>query len=56
MTKLILGLIIISITTWFAIRRILKLPARYDRRPKSLSAWNSLDAGIDPSLSKQIEP
>lgn len=56
MTQLIITVVGIAVATWFALRRIAKLPSRYDRGPKNLSAWNSLDKGIDPSLPKQIEP
>lgn len=36
--------------TFFVVRRIIKLPTRYERRPKDISPWNSLDQGIDPSI------
>ncbi len=32
---------------------ILKLPSRYERRPKELSPWNALDIGIDPSVGQE---
>lgn len=38
--------------TFYIVRRIVKLPSRYERRPKDLSPWNALDQGIDPSISK----
>ena len=39
--------------TFFIMRRIAKLPSRYERRPKNLSPWNSLDQGIDPSIPEK---
>ena len=38
--------------TFYVVRRIIKLPSRYERHPKDLSPWNALDEGIDPSISK----
>ncbi len=35
----------------FVVRAIIKLPSKYERRPKNLSPWNALDEGIDPSIS-----
>lgn len=40
---------------FFIFRRIAKLPSRYERNPRKLSAWNSLDQGIDPTLSLENE-
>lgn len=37
------------LVAFFAIRRIVKLPSRYDRKPQTLSPWSALDHGIDPS-------
>jgi hypothetical protein len=31
------------------IRRIVKLPSKYERKPVQLSSWASLDKGIDPT-------
>jgi len=49
----------ISITlvalTFYIVRRIIKLPSRYERRPRELSPWSALDQGIDPSISKEPE-
>ena len=41
--------------TFYVVRRIIKLPSRYERRPKDLSPWNALDQGIDPSISKDSD-
>lgn len=41
--------------TFYVVRRIIKLPSRYERRPKDFSPWNALDQGIDPSISKDGE-
>lgn len=41
--------------TFYIVRRIIKLPSRYERRPKDLSPWNALDQGIDPSIPKEPE-
>ncbi len=41
--------------TFYIVRRIIKLPSRYERRPKDLSPWNALDQGIDPSISKDSD-
>lgn len=42
--------------TFFVVRRIVKLPSRYERRPRDLSPWNALDQGIDPSISEEPHP
>lgn len=42
-------LAVTSLIVW----RILKLPSRYERRPKELSPWNALDVGIDPSVAQE---
>lgn len=39
--------------TFYIVRRIIKLPSRYERSPRNLSPWNALDQGIDPSISKK---
>lgn len=39
--------------TFYIVLRIIKLPTRYERRPKDLSPWNALDQGIDPSISER---
>jgi len=44
------GLIIIG---FFGVRRISKLPSRYDRKPRHINSWQALDQGIDPSTNDQ---
>jgi hypothetical protein len=34
-------------------RWIAKLPSKYERQPRNLTPWNSLDIGIDPSISEK---
>lgn len=48
MFKLGLSLILVSILA-ISISRKMRLAARYERQPKKLSTWNSLDRGIDPT-------
>lgn len=43
---LVIGLVVLSAVM---IRVITKLPARYERKPKTLSTWSALDHGIDPT-------
>lgn len=53
--QLSLAFIAIALLTFFIARRIVRLPSRYERRPKNLSPWNALDQGIDPSLPEQMD-
>ena len=48
MFKLGFSLILIAILA-VSISRKVRLAARYERAPKKLSTWNSLDKGIDPT-------
>jgi hypothetical protein len=48
MFKLAFSLLLISILA-ISISRKLRLSSRYERAPKKLSTWNSLDKGIDPT-------
>ncbi|KGA19431.1 hypothetical protein GM50_5365 [freshwater metagenome] len=41
------AVIVISLT--LLLSRSLKLSAKYERKPRKLSDWNSLDQGIDPT-------
>ncbi|MCX6430552.1 MAG: hypothetical protein NTX12_06265 [Actinobacteria bacterium] len=41
--------VLLGIGLFFLIRRIVKLPSKYERKPKTLSAWSALDQGIDPT-------
>jgi len=51
--QFLIGAGALLIATFFIVRRIAKLPARYERRPKNLSPWNALDQGIDPSIPEK---
>lgn len=44
---LISAVIVISLT--LLLSRSIKLSAKYERKPRKLSDWNSLDQGIDPT-------
>jgi hypothetical protein len=48
MFKLAFSLLLISILA-ISISRKVRLASRYERAPKKLSTWNSLDKGIDPT-------
>jgi hypothetical protein len=48
MFKLAFSLLLISILA-ISISRKVRLASRYERAPKKLSIWNSLDKGIDPT-------
>jgi hypothetical protein len=48
-----LGILVLMALTFYVVRRIVKLPSRYERRPKDLTPWNALDQGIDPSISEK---
>jgi len=48
MFKLAFSLLLISILA-ISISRKVRLASRYERAPKMLSTWNSLDKGIDPT-------
>jgi hypothetical protein len=48
MFKLGFSLILIAILA-ISISRKVRLAALYEREPKKLSPWNSLDKGIDPT-------
>jgi len=48
MFKLGFSLLLISILA-ISISRKVRLSSRYERAPRKLSTWNSLDKGIDPT-------
>lgn len=50
-----LALLLVAVAIYFAFRWIAKLPTRYERNPRKLSSWNSLDRGIDPTLPSESE-
>lgn len=51
MIKFVAIALVVVIAFFFIVRGIVKLPSRYERRPKNLSPWNALDEGIDPTIS-----
>ncbi len=51
MAKFVVITLVAFIAFFFIVRAIMKLPSKYERRPKNLSPWNALDEGIDPSIS-----
>jgi flagellar biogenesis protein FliO len=44
--------LLLIVLTIYIVWRIIKLPSRYERRPRELSPWNALDIGIDPSITQ----
>jgi hypothetical protein len=48
MFKLTISIIIVAAIA-ISLSRYFRLSARYERKPRSLSPWNSLDRGIDPT-------
>jgi hypothetical protein len=46
--KVGVSLIIVAILA-IAISRKVRLSSRYDRSPRTLSPWHSMDKGIDPT-------
>jgi hypothetical protein len=52
MFKLAFSILLISILA-ISISRKVRLASRYERAPKKLSTWNSLDKGIDPTEDQQ---
>jgi energy-converting hydrogenase Eha subunit A len=55
MVQLIVGGVILAVIAAFIIRRIIKLPSRYERKPEKHSPWSALDHGIDPSIIEERE-
>lgn len=48
MFKVAISAIVIAILA-ISISRMFRLSPRYERAPRKLSPWNSLDKGIDPT-------
>ena len=46
--KLFISLLVVAVIA-VTLSRSLKLSSKYERSPKKLSEWNSLDHGIDPT-------
>lgn len=51
MGKLGFSLILVAILA-ISISRKVRLSQRYEREPRKLSTWNSLDKGIDPTTDE----
>jgi len=47
------AVIVISLT--LLLSRSIKLSAKYERQPRKLSDWSSLDQGIDPTQDGKSE-
>jgi hypothetical protein len=45
--------IVISMVVVVIIGKKFRISTRYERKPRELSAWNSLDRGIDPTKAKK---
>jgi len=45
--------IVVVMSTVTLIGKKFRISARYERKPRELSAWNSLDKGIDPTKVKK---
>ncbi|MEI9908110.1 MAG: hypothetical protein WDO06_09765 [Actinomycetota bacterium] len=56
--RFVVALLLVLIVAFIliAVRWIVKLPSRYDRKPRVQTPWNSLDNGIDPSISEKTQP
>jgi hypothetical protein len=52
MFEFLAAVILLLALTIYIVWRIIKLPSRYERRPRELSPWNALDKGIDPSVTE----
>ncbi len=55
MVKFFLVAAALVIAAVFGVRKISKLPSRYDRKPRHVNSWNALDQGIDPTSSEQAD-
>lgn len=55
MTQSTLILLVVAVVAFLLFRKIAKLPSRYERNPRRLSPWTSLDQGIDPTLPSEDE-
>ena len=48
MFKLIISLIIVAAIA-ISLSRHFRLSSRYERKPRTISPWNAMDKGIDPT-------
>ncbi len=44
--------LVVVIVVVIAFGRKIRLSSRYERKPRTLNNWNSLDSGIDPTQNK----
>ncbi len=51
-TLTLLAVPVFLFIAFYVFRRIARLPLRYERHARTLSPWNSLDQGIDPTVPK----
>lgn len=51
--KILLVAFLLGLGLFIVIRRIVKLPSRYERKPQALSPWSALDRGIDPTETSE---
>ncbi len=51
MLKIGISLLVVAVIA-ISISRRIRLSARYERTPKKLSPWNSMDKGIDPTTDE----
>jgi hypothetical protein len=48
MFKILISLLVVAVIA-IALSRRMKLSSKYERTPRVLNEWNSLDKGIDPT-------
>lgn len=53
--KVLLVSVLLLGGSFILIRRIVKLPSKYERKPQQLTAWNALDQGIDPTDGSEVQ-
>ncbi len=53
--KDLLVIFLLAAGTFFLVRRIIKLPSKYERQPKIVTSWRALDEGIDPTLESTFD-
>ena len=50
--KILLSLLVVAVIA-ISLSRKMKLSSTYERTPRLLSEWNSMDKGIDPTEESQ---
>jgi hypothetical protein len=53
MTKILISLLCVAALTILLSRKF-RISSRYERAPRTLSQWSSLDKGIDPTADESI--